>query len=163
MFNPRTDFSLSEQDIQDIKQALDLIEAKMPFLVTLSTDDRKRLYKLGDKRFNFVRNSFSAAQSNPEILPSSFNVREFSRDYQLTLQLSELLLRLQQLQEQVDDTMTVVGSNVMAQSLTVYDYVKTASKSTPGLKSVAEQLGTAFKAMKAKNAKAESIANKDLN
>jgi hypothetical protein len=38
--------------------------------------------------------------------------------------------------------------------LTVYDYVKTASKKTPGLKTVAEQLGERFKAIgKGKSAK----------
>jgi hypothetical protein len=36
----------------------------------------------------------------------------------------------------------------MTNSLTVYDYVKTASKKTPDLKTVAEQLGERFKAIK---------------
>jgi hypothetical protein len=38
----------------------------------------------------------------------------------------------------------------MTQSLTVYDYVKTVAKKTPGLKGIAEQLGTLFKAIRNK-------------
>lgn len=163
MLSTQVNQSLSEQDIQEIKQALDLIQAKMPFLITLSTDDRKRLYKMGDKRFAFVKNSLSAAQNNPNILPASFDINEFTNDYQLALQLSELLMRLQQLQEQVDDTVLAVGSDAMTNSLTVYEYVKTAAKKTPGLKSVAEQLGTLFKAIKNKSAKAEPTTDEDLN
>jgi hypothetical protein len=45
---------------------------------------------------------------------------------------------------------------VTKEGLTVYDYVKTAAKKTPGLKTLAEQLGERFKAIKAKSAKAIS-------
>lgn len=44
----------------------------------------------------------------------------------------------------------------MGSSLTVYDYVKTAAKKTPGLKTLAEQLGERFKAIRTKSAKAAS-------
>jgi hypothetical protein len=63
---------------------------------------------------------------------------------------------MQQLTEQVDDTLMAVGSEAMTSSLTVYDYVKTASKRTPGLKTVAEQLGERFKAIKGRPTKAVS-------
>ncbi|MBW4419097.1 MAG: hypothetical protein KME13_07685 [Myxacorys californica WJT36-NPBG1] len=63
---------LSDADLQEIKQAIALIQQKLPFLITLSADDRKRLYKLGDKRLAFVQNSLTAAQSNPNILPAKF-------------------------------------------------------------------------------------------
>jgi alkyl sulfatase BDS1-like metallo-beta-lactamase superfamily hydrolase len=141
---------LSDQDMHDIKQAIDLIHTKLPFLVTLSVDERKRLYKMGDKRIAFVQNSLNAAQSNPNILPASFDLHDFNQRYQMALRLNEVLMRLQQLHEQVDDTELALGSEAMTQSLTVYDYVKTAAKKTPGLKGIAEQLGTLFKAIRNK-------------
>ncbi|BAZ47797.1 hypothetical protein NIES4103_04010 [Nostoc sp. NIES-4103] len=72
------------------------------------------------------------------------------RDYQLATTLTELLIGLRQLTEQVDDTLMAVGSEAMGSSLTVYDYVKTGAKKTPRLKTVAQQLGDRFKAMKSK-------------
>jgi hypothetical protein len=63
---------------------------------------------------------------------------------------------MRQLTEQVDDTLLAVGSDAMTSSLTVYDYVKTAAKKTPGLKTIAEQLGERFKAIKGRTAKAAS-------
>lgn len=78
------------------------------------------------------------------------------RDYQLAATLTELLLGLRQLTEQIDDTLMAVGSEAMGSSLTVYGYVKTAAKKTPGLKTLAEQLGERFKAIRSKSAKAAS-------
>ncbi|MBG1259586.1 hypothetical protein [Nostoc commune] len=148
--------ALSPQDIQEIKAALQTVQKKMPFLITLSTEERRKLLKMGDKSLAFVNNSVTAAQSNREILPATFDVEELVRDYQLVTALTELLISVQQLAEQVDDTLMAVGSEAMSSSLTVYDYVKTASKKTPGLKTVAEQLGERFKAIKGRPTKAAS-------
>ncbi|MEH2317639.1 hypothetical protein [Nostoc sp.] len=148
--------SLSPQDIQEVKAALQKVQQKLPFLITLSTEERRKLVKMGDKSLAFVNNSVTAAQSNREILPATFDVEELVRDYQLAATLTELLISIQQLSEQVDDTLMAVGSEAMTSSLTVYDYVKTASKKTPGLKTVAEQLGERFKAIKGRPTKATS-------
>ncbi|MEH2347040.1 MAG: hypothetical protein V7K55_03390 [Nostoc sp.] len=148
--------TLSPQDIQEIKAALQTVQQKMPFLITLSTEERRKLLKMGDKSLAFVNNSVTAAQSNREILPATFDVEELVRDYQLATALTELLISVQQLAEQVDDTLMAVGSEAMTSSLTVYNYVKTASKKTPGLKIVAEQLGERFKAIKGRPTKTAS-------
>jgi hypothetical protein len=145
--------TLSDADLQDIQQAIDTIQQKLPFLITLTLDERKRLYKMGDKRLAFVQNSLNAAQSNRNILPASFDLEGFTNDYRLATSLADLLMRLNQLTEQVDDTLLAVGSEAMGSSLTVYDYVKTAAKKTPGLKAIAEQLGNLFKAIKNKSVK----------
>lgn len=150
--------TLSETDIQDIKAALQTIQQKLPFLITLTTDERRKLYKMGDKSIAFVNNSLTAAQANRNILPASFDVDEFVRDYQLSVSLTELLIGLRQVTEQVDDTLLAVGSETMSSSLTVYDYVKTAAKKTPGLKSLAEQLGERFKALRTKSSKSTSVS-----
>jgi hypothetical protein len=146
--------SLTPADIQEIKAAFATIQKKLPFIVTLSAEERRKLFKMGDKRLAFVNTSLIAAQSNRDILPASFDLDEFVRDYQLAANLTEVLIGLRQLTEQVDDTLMAVGSEAMGSSLTVYDYVKTAAKKTPGLKTIAEQLGERFKAIKSKPAKA---------
>lgn len=150
--------TLSDADIQEIKAALQTIEQKLPFLITLTADERRKLFKMGDKSLAFVNNSLTAAQSNTDILPASFNLEEFRRDYQLITSLTDIFFRLQQLTEKVDDTLMAVSSEAMSSSLSVYDYVKAAAKKTPGLKSVAEQLGERFKAIRNKPAKSPSVS-----
>ena len=150
--------TLSDADIKEIKAALQTIQNKLPFLVNLTADERRSLVKMGDKSLAFVNNSLNAAQVNRDILPASFDVEEFIRDYQLAVALTELLAGLRQLEEKVDDTLLAVGSEAMNSSLTVYNYVKTAAKNTPGLKSLAEQLGERFKAIKGRTSKVNSVS-----
>ncbi|MBW4630984.1 MAG: hypothetical protein KME30_03490 [Iphinoe sp. HA4291-MV1] len=150
MVSQNINATLSPEDIQQIKAAIQTIQQKLPFLINLSTEERRKLFKMGDKSLAFVNNSLTAAQSNPDILPATFDLQEFVRDYQLAATLTELLIALRQLNEQVDDTLLAVGSEAMSSSLTVYEYVKTAAKKTPGLKSLAEQLGERFKAIRNK-------------
>ncbi|MCG8367745.1 MAG: hypothetical protein MJA27_30980 [Pseudanabaenales cyanobacterium] len=146
---------LSNSDVAQIKDAIDTIQKKMPFLVNLTTEERRRLFKMGGKSLGFVSNSLNAAQANPDILPASFDLSEMSRDYQLATTLTDLLSNLQQLTEKVDDTLLAVGSEAMNSSLSVYDYVKAAAKRQPGLKSVAAQLGERFKSLRNRAEKAE--------
>lgn len=150
--------SVSEADIQQIKAALATIEEKLPFLITLTAEERRKLFKMGDKSLAFVNNSLNAAQSNPDILPASFDLDEFLRDYQLATTLTDILFRLQQLTEKVDDTRMAVSSEAMSSSLTVYNYVKAAAKITPGLKIIAEQLGDRFKAIRNRATKVNTAA-----
>jgi hypothetical protein len=157
------DATLSAADLQAIQQAIDTIQQKLPFLITLSLEERKRLYKMGDKRLAFVKNSLNAAQNNRNILPASFDLDGFANDYQLASSLTDLLMRLNQLTEQVDDTLLAVGSEAMSDGLTVYEYVKTAAKKTPGLKAIAEQLGNLFKAIKTKPASSAPDSVKQTN
>ena len=149
--------TLAEADIQAIKAAMETIEQKLPFLITLTAEERRKLYKMGSKSLSFVNNSLTVAQSNQDILPASFDLDEFMRDYQLSAALTELLFSLKQLTEKVDDTLMAVSSEAMSSSLTVYDYIKTAAKKTPGLKIMAEQLGERFKAIRSKSTKVNPV------
>ncbi|MEH2126626.1 hypothetical protein [Nostoc sp.] len=54
--------SLSPADVQEIKAAFATIQAKMPFLVTLSAEERRNLFKMGDKispRVRCIQKNFS--------------------------------------------------------------------------------------------------------
>jgi hypothetical protein len=142
--------AIAPSDLTEIKNAIAKIQTKMPFLVNLSIDERRRLYKMGDKRLAFVQNSLTAARNNRGILPTSFDFDGYVKDCELATSLTDVLTSLLQLTEQVDDTLMAVGSEAMGSSLTVYDYVKTAAKKTAGLKTVSDQLGTLFTSIKGK-------------
>jgi hypothetical protein len=59
--------TLSTEDVQEIKTAIATITTKMPFLIHLTADERRRRYKMGDKSLAFVNNSITAAQTNPVV------------------------------------------------------------------------------------------------
>ena len=58
--------------------------------------------------------------------------------------LTDINTSIAQLASSVDDTRMAVGSEAMNEARSVYEYVKSAAKTTPGLKPVADQLGERF-------------------
>lgn len=139
------DASVSAADLAAIKAAFATVLEKLPFLVTLTPEERKSTFKTGPDRLSFVTNCAAAAQANPLIFPASFNADAFLKDVALFAVLSELFTLGQSITSQIDDTRVAVGGEAMQQSMQVYKYVQAASSTTPGLKPLAEQLGQQFK------------------
>jgi hypothetical protein len=138
-------YTLTPEVLQQVKGAIETVNASLPFLVTLTNDEKRSLVKLGPKSADFVNDASSAVVAFPNILPQSFNVAEYQRDTTLFAQLSEIKLIIDSLQEKVNNTYFAVGSEAMQASLEVYAYVQTAKERVPGIKSVAEKLKERFK------------------
>ena len=133
-----------------VKDAFDTVLKKLPFLVNLTPQERKNIFKAGPDSVSFVQNALTAAQDYPDILPASFSAKEFKNDVDLFTTLTELGTIAASVASQIDDTRLAVGGEAMQEATQVYNYVKTAAKTTPGLKPVADQLGERFKKAKAK-------------
>ncbi|AFY44600.1 hypothetical protein [Nostoc sp. PCC 7107] len=134
---------LSSADREAVMQAITTIKEKLPFLVDLSTEERKSLPKLGDKSRAFVSKALEIAAQNPDFLPRSFDLDEMRRDIELFEALYPILLSLSQLQELVDDTSVAVGSEAYAAGLLVYNYAKASGKGA-GLETMIDDLGRRF-------------------
>lgn len=138
------DASLSVADIQAVKDAFAAILTKLPFLVNLTADERKKVFKTGPDRLSFVQNAATGAQGNPDIFPASFSVTGFQRDVVLFDVLTELGTMANSVASQIDDTRLAVGGEAMQEATQVYNYVKEAAKTTAGLKPLADQLAEQF-------------------
>jgi hypothetical protein len=145
----------SPADREAVMQAISTIRQKLPFLIDLSTEERKALPKLGDKSRAFVSKALEIAAQNPDFLPRSFDLDEMRRDIELFEALYPILLSLTQLQELVDDTSVAVGSEAYAAGLMVYNYAKASGKGA-GLDSMVDDLGRRF-ARKAKKVQPQAL------
>ncbi|SRR6266536_3137960 len=138
------DATLSASDIQAVKDAFAQVLAKLPFLVSLTVDERKSTFKAGPNSLSFVENALTAAQGNPTVLPGSFGTPAFQKDVELFAVLTELGTLAESVSSQIDDTRLAVGGEAMQQASQVYNYIKAAAKTTPGLRPIADQLGERF-------------------
>lgn len=145
---------LSSADREAVMQAITTIREKLPFLIDLTTEERKALPKLGDKSRAFVSKALEIGTQNPDFLPRSFDLNEMRQDIELFEALYPILLSLTQLQELVDDTSVAVGSEAYAAGLMVYNYAKVSGKGA-GLESMVDDLGRRF-ARKAKKVQPQS-------
>ena len=124
----RVSASLSEADREAVLTAIQTIRQKLPFLVDLSTEERRRLPKMGDTGRAFVERALTVATQNADILPRSFDVDEFRRDAELLASLRPVAAALRQLQELVDDTLLEVSGEAYASALAVYSYARAGGK-----------------------------------
>ncbi|NTV45431.1 MAG: hypothetical protein HGB11_02655 [Chlorobiales bacterium] len=136
---------LMAADILAIRAGLDAASAKLPFLITLTPDERRRLTKMGMKSTAFVQQCLQAVKDNGALMPAGFPLTEFDKDVKLAADLLPILTLSRQLTEKLDDTLLAVGNEAMAQSLQVYGQVKLSAKHNPGMKVLAEQIGMRYK------------------
>jgi hypothetical protein len=144
MSNPNIDATLSAADALTITEHLNDIKQKMPFLVTLSNEERKSLFKTGASRLSLVVDASAIVQNFATIFPPAFDTAAFLRDVTLFQKLNEIKLLIDSLASQVDDTCVALGSEAGQQALQVYNYGKAAQDTVPGLRPLVEQLGQHF-------------------
>jgi hypothetical protein len=143
MSNSPISAQLSQADRDAVMAAIATIKAKLPFLIDLSAEERKALPKMGDKSRAFVSKALEVASQNTDILPKAFDLEEMRKDVELAEALYPVVLGLNQLQELVEDTYTLVGSEAYAAALLVYTYAKAAGKGS-GLDSAVDEMGKRF-------------------
>jgi hypothetical protein len=108
--------------------AINTIRTKLPFLLDLTLEERRALPKMGDKSRAFVSQALEVARQNPDILPRSFDIEEMRRDVDLFNALQPLLIAFGQIQELIEDTYLLVGSEAYIAALLVYQYARAAGK-----------------------------------
>jgi predicted phage-related endonuclease len=138
------DATVSDSDLHAVKDAFAVVLDKLPFLVNLTASERQGIAKTGGDSVSFVQNALAAAKGNPEVFPASFDTAGFQRDVELFATLTELHTQAKSVASQLDDTRMAVGGEAMQAATQTYQYIKTAAKTTPGLKPAADQLGERF-------------------
>ena len=104
------------------------IQSKLPFLLDLTTADRRSLPKLGDKSRAFIDHGLVLASQNPGILPRNFDLDQYNPEVTLVRQLEPIVLAMRQLMKRLEDTFMAVGSDAYSQTLVVYQVAKLADK-----------------------------------
>ncbi len=140
----RVSATLSTTDLLDITNAITTINSKLPFLITLTYDERKSLPKLGDKTLAFVTKSLELANQRPDILPGNLSVAEFGKDVTLYTQLYSVIQSLTLLMEKLEDTQVIAGSEAYSAALIVYQTAKISGADLGGLEAVLDDLAKRF-------------------
>lgn len=135
--------SLSEDDINQIDQALGILEQRLAGLVALTNDERRSLTKMGDKSEAFCRQTLAVLSQNTDLLPPRFSLAEAQRDLAAIDTLRPRVARLRRLMERADDSETALGSDVMTAALEGYALLR-VSGSGSGLDALRAAIGSRF-------------------
>ena len=118
---------LSDEDVAAVQAAVGAIRAKLPFLVTLSTQERKELPRMGPKSIGFDEKCSTYMGNRAEFIPGFVDPAEVLKDRTLRAQLLRFAAELQTLADSVDDTLQLVSSEVWMADLAYYQRVREAA------------------------------------
>ena len=139
----RVNAILSSEDKEAVLAALKLVREKLPFLIDLSKQERKKLAAMGDTRYSFVHRALQVAEQCPDVLPRNFSVEDYRRDVDLLDALLSITQTVRRLEEGLDDTSLELGAEAYAAARTVYRSVK-FDRSGGALDETKKELARAF-------------------
>ena len=116
--------ALSPEDQQAINGAVETFRQKLPFLIDLTTTQRSRMAKAGDKTTAFIRKAVEIANEHPQMFAAAF-LDEMRKDVQLLDTLSPITLAIDTLAKKLDDTTMQLRAEAFAAARTVYTVTKT--------------------------------------
>ncbi len=152
---------ISPEDVAAVQNALQTIETTLrPYLIALTSEERRQLAKVSDKTMPFVEKALDYARVNPQFGPAYLDVNELKVDVDAVYSLTQILRPIEQLNEGLNDTIMMAGSEAYTGALAYYNSVKQAAKiNVPGAKSVHEDLSKRFISNGTRRVKIEEQSN----
>jgi hypothetical protein len=142
---PSVTATLSDADRDKIIADLNDVLSQLPFAISLTNEEMIAIPKMGDKSVPFVEKALDYAVANPKLVPPYLDPAKLKSDVQLVKQLQPIVQLVNQLNEMMVSTYTVVGSESYVESLSFYNTVRDAAKrDVPGAKAIYEDLQKRF-------------------
>jgi len=137
---------IPENILQEVSGKLQECRALLaPYLQALTADNRKTLFKMGDKTVATVQKVKSYLETNPEFAPVYMDKAEFLKDEGLVTGLTPLGNLAKQLSSDIEDTVMLAGSEALVASMLYYGVAKEAAgKGVATAKPVYEDLSQRF-------------------
>ncbi|MGV3533078.1 MAG: hypothetical protein ACO1QR_11970 [Chthoniobacteraceae bacterium] len=143
MIRNNVDITLTTEQAAGITTGLDTLQDAMSFLVGVSPEDRKALFKLGPKSEAFVNTAMVAAADHADLLPPGI-LENMQRDENIRGVLLPVLTRLRQLTALAEGTYMLAGADLMKNGTTVYHVLRMTGYQE-GLDPLLTELGARFR------------------
>ena len=67
--------SITQEQVDNLIATIKTIDASLPSLIELTSDQRKSMAHYSDKELGFIQKTLQIAEQHPEIFPANFNFR----------------------------------------------------------------------------------------
>ena len=116
----KIDAVLTAENRDAVLAKLAEVKSLLNLLTDLTVEDRKTLFKMGDWGRPVVENTLLLAEQDDSFLPRSFDVAEMRQDKELYDRLMPIYVEVSKLNEALEDTLMLVGSDLMMNALDIY-------------------------------------------
>ena len=135
--------NLTDAQLTAIDSAIAELETQLSGMVALSTADKRRAAKLGEKSEYFCRQTLRMLAENPQVIPPNLDLADAIADLDARDALRPRLMRLTRLLEPGNDTDFALGSDAMQVATQGYALLKVVGRSE-GLSAIRKDLGVRF-------------------
>jgi hypothetical protein len=138
--------SFTDEELQQIDSHLTALESLLKGkCINLTPDQRKEYGRLGNRTENWVKKVVDYTTEQPSLSPVYLDKAELDKDYIARQALMPRFNKLSALNDMVDDTLSLIGSDLYINSLAYYKNLKLlAEKNVSGAKTVYDDLSTQF-------------------
>jgi hypothetical protein len=140
--------TLSDADKTAAITSIKAAKSKLPFLVSMNMEERKKERKMASKSVDYVKQSLRGAQTFPLQMRGDFDTAEFTKDVTLISQLWDVRTEIMGLVELIDDTIMAAGTDAMQAADDVYNTLKVAAKNNANVKTVLDEIGKFYEGQK---------------
>ncbi|MCZ4695515.1 hypothetical protein DWB61_11635 [Ancylomarina euxinus] len=152
-------FQLSDDEKTQLNDHIAGINAILsPKLHTLIPEEKRDLPKMGDKTVAFVEKALEYGEQYPGFMPNFIDVPEARVNFETVRVLRNINTPLMRIANEIDDTMTLAGSQAYSSALSIYKVLKNAaSMGQPGAKEATSELKNRFPRAKKKSTTAQEV------
>jgi hypothetical protein len=141
----RLDAALSAEDLAALSDLVQQMYAKLPFLVALTPDERKRLRSVHRQNRLFVEDTLAVFAEVEGLMPGYVSEEAMRKDFALHEALSDVEVQLEGLLALVRSTRMLAGAEALSMALATYQFVKVAADAgLPGAAPVRARLSARF-------------------
>jgi hypothetical protein len=116
--------ALAAQALTNILAAYATIKTNLPFLISLSDDERAHLPHIGDKSAEVLNQTLLFVSQFPEALPATFDIAEFQKDGALFTPFETVVMASAENNQLISDTGLALRSDLLLAILDVYAFAK---------------------------------------
>ena len=114
--------------IAKVDEAIETLEAFTASFITLTAQQKKDLFKMGDKSVLFCQQTEMVLAQNLDVLPPTFDFEEMKTDLADHAALEPRILRIREVLNKMEDTQMALGSDVMVAASEGYSLMKLFGK-----------------------------------
>lgn len=119
---------IDEAELEDILDTIAALQIRIHTLDPLEPAEKKRLAKMNNHRYTFVKQALHLAKANPILVPTFCNITNANNAFVLRSQLDKIDLRLMELIITINDMRALTGSESYSTGLSIYRVVKQGAK-----------------------------------
>ena len=136
--------SITQDQVDNLLATIKTIDASLPSLIELTSDQRKSMAHYSDKELGFIQKTLQIAEQHPEIFPANFNLDAMRRDVDTLEKLDSILYALVVLSGKLQDSRFAAASQSISQARTIYQFVKTHNQLTGSLEDAVADLSKQY-------------------